>query len=104
MTARLRLGISECLLGRPVRHDGSHKHGCRPLPRPSGPGRVRPGTSFPAPDSGGRESAATAGTRRWAMRAMTKKTAVPVPALEGITSGESNTALGDEIPTGFECP
>lgn len=38
------------------------------------------------------------------MRAMTKKTAVPVPALEGITSGESNTALGDEIPTGFECP
>jgi uncharacterized protein YbgA (DUF1722 family)/uncharacterized protein YbbK (DUF523 family) len=23
---RLRLGISECLLGRPVRHDGGHKH------------------------------------------------------------------------------
>jgi uncharacterized protein YbgA (DUF1722 family)/uncharacterized protein YbbK (DUF523 family) len=24
--ARLRVGISECLLGRPVRHDGGHKH------------------------------------------------------------------------------
>lgn len=26
MTTRLRLGISECLLGRAVRHDGGHKH------------------------------------------------------------------------------
>jgi len=26
MASRLRLGISECLLGRPVRYDGEHKH------------------------------------------------------------------------------